>query len=211
MTRLYLMRHAQTADVSKFHGSESDIGLSDWGHEQSRRVARRFEKLPVAAVYSSAMTRAKETARPIAEALGLVPVQVRELHERSMGRLAGADRAEFRHVYTEAMAAWAGGDLGFTHETGESYQAMRDRGVPALVALLERHKGESVVVVSHGMLIRVLLSSLVAELPVSGLGEIKIENVAVNELEWNGAELKIVRLYDLPEDLVNPPEDKPFW
>lgn len=211
MTRLYLMRHAQTADVSKFHGSESDIGLSEWGHEQSRRVARRFEGLPIAAVYSSAMTRAVDTAAPIAAALGLVPGQVRELHERSMGALAGADRAAFRHVYTEAMDAWAGGDLDFTHETGESYRMMRDRGVPALVALLNRHRGESVVVVSHGMLIRVLLSSLVGDLPVSGLGAIKIDNVAVNELEWDGTKLNVIKLYDLPEELVNPPEDKPFW
>lgn len=211
MTRLYLLRHAQTADVSKFHGSESDIGLSEWGHEQSRRVARRFGGLPLAAVYSSAMTRAIDTARPIGDVLQLAPVQVRELHERSMGALAGADRAEFRHVYTEAMSAWAAGDLDFTHQTGESYQAMRDRGVPALRAILDRHRGESVVVVSHGMLIRVLLSSLVKELPVKDLAAIRIDNVAVNELIWDGAWLKPLKLYDLPEDLVNPSEDKPFW
>ena len=55
MTRLYLLRHAQTADTERFHGSESDIGLSEWGHEQSRLVAKRFKNLPISAVYSSAM------------------------------------------------------------------------------------------------------------------------------------------------------------
>lgn len=211
MTRLYLMRHAQTADVSKFHGSESDIGLSEWGHEQSRRVAGRFAGVPIAAVYSSAMRRAIDTAAPIAATLGLVPQQIRALHERSMGSLAGADRSEFRHVYTEAMNAWATGDLDFTHDSGESYRMMRDRAVPALVGLLDRHRGESVLVVSHGMLIRVLLSSLVPELPVSELGAIKIDNVAVNEFLWNGTTLMPKKLYDLPEELVNPPEDTPFW
>lgn len=211
MTRLYLLRHAQTADTEKFHGSESDIGLSEWGHEQSRRVARRFEGLPIAAVYSSAMSRAIATATPIAELLGLSLRQEPRLHERSMGQLAGADRNAFRHVYIEAMTAWAQGDLDFTHETGESYRMMRERGVPALVETLQRHRGESIVVVSHGMLIRVLLSSLVETLPVTNLGAIKIDNVAVNELEWDGNKLCPVRLYDLPDELANPPEDRPFW
>jgi len=61
------------------------------------------------------------------------------------------------------------------------------------------------------MLIRVLLASLITELSLSNLSEIKIDNVAINELLWNGKSLETVKLYDLPEELQNPPEDKPFW
>lgn len=210
-THLYLMRHAQTADVSKFHGSESDIGLSDWGHEQSRRLARQFEGSPVNAIYSSAMRRAVDTATPIAVALGLKLTQVPELHERSMGELAGAPREEFRHFFTDAMTAWMSGDLEYTHPTGESFAAMRSRGVPSLTGILDRHDGQTVAVVAHGMLIRVLISSLVPEWPVSRLGDIKIDNCAVNEFRWDGATLTPIRMFDLPEELKNPPDDKPFW
>lgn len=210
-THLYLMRHAQTADVSKFHGSESDIGLSPWGHEQARRLARRFAEMPVVAVYSSAMRRAVDTATPIAEALKLPLKPVPELHERSMGQLAGASRDEFRHVFDNAMNAWIAGDLEHTHPTGESYAAMRGRGVPALTEILNRHEGQTVAVVAHGMLIRVLISSLVPGWPVSRLGEIRIDNCAVNEFRWDGAVLTPLRLFDLPDDLKNPPDDKPFW
>ena len=213
MTRLYLMRHAQTADTQRFHGSESDIGLSEWGHEQSRLVAGHFKGLPIKAIYSSAMKRAVSTAAPIGMELGLVPQQVPALHERSMGALAGADRSAFRHVYMAAMSAWSSGDMDHTHETAESFRMMRDRGVPALVELLNRHQatGDSIVVVSHGMLIRVLLASLIAGMPIADLGAIKIDNVAVNELIWYGQWLEPIRLYDLPDELHNPPEDKPFW
>ena len=210
-THLYLLRHAQTADTSKFHGSESDIGLSDWGHGQARRLAKRFAQTPIDAIYSSAMRRAVDTATPIASALGLVLHQVPALHERSMGELAGASRDEFRHVFTDAMIAWMAGDLNFTHPTGESYKAMRRRGVPALTEILDRNDGRKVLVVAHGMLIRVLISSLVPEWPVSKLSEIKIDNCATNEFVWEGGSLKPIRLCDLPEDLVNPPDDKPFW
>ncbi|MBI1323914.1 histidine phosphatase family protein [bacterium] len=210
-TKLYLLRHAQTADTSKFHGSESDIGLSDWGHEQARRLAKRFADTPIDAIYSSAMRRAVDTATPIASTLGLELQQVPALHERSMGELAGASRDEFRHVFTDAMIAWMAGDLNYTHPTGESYQAMRRRGVPALTDILNRNDGRTVLVVAHGMLIRVLISSLVPEWPVSKLADIRIDNCATNEFDWEGGILKPIRLFDLPEDLVNPPDDKPFW
>jgi len=210
-THLYLLRHAQTADVSKFHGSESDIGLSDWGHEQARRLATHFSTIPFDAIYSSAMRRAVDTATPIAEAMGLNLTQVPELHERSMGKLAGAPRDDFRHVFTDAMLAWMSGDLEYSHPTGESYAAMRSRGVPALTRILDRHHGQTVAVVAHGMLIRVLISSLVPEWQVTRLAEIKIDNCAVNEFRWDGSNLIPVRLFELPEELNNPPEDKPFW
>jgi probable phosphoglycerate mutase len=159
------------------------------------------------------MKRAVSTAAPIGLELGLVPQQIQALHERSMGALAGADRHAFRHVYQDAMTAWSAGDVDHTHETAESFRMMQDRGVPALTSLLEKHQGknESIIVVSHGMLIRVLLASLIPDLTLSKLGEIKIDNVAVNELIWNGQSLEPVRLYDLPDELQNPPEDKPFW
>ncbi len=211
ITRLYLLRHAQTADTSKFHGSESDIGLSAWGHEQARRLASRFADTSIDAIYSSAMRRAVETATPIADALGLELQQVPALHERSMGDLAGSSRDENRHIFTDAMIAWMAGDLDSSHPTGESYSAMRRRGVPALTDLLDRNGGRTVLVVAHGMLIRVLISSLVSEWPVSQLSEIRIDNCATNELVWEGGTLKPIRLFDLPEDLVNPPDDKPFW
>lgn len=210
-THLYLLRHAQTADVSKFHGSESDIGLSHWGQEQARRLATHLSTIPFDAIYSSAMRRAVDTATPIAESLGLKLTQVPELHERSMGKLAGAPREDFRHVFTDAMLAWMSGDLEYSHPTGESYSAMRSRGVPALTRILDRHDGQTVAVVAHGMLIRVLISSLVPEWPVTRLADIKIDNCAVNELRWDGANMIPIRMFDLPEELKNPPDDKPFW
>ena len=44
-----------------------------------------------------------------------------------------------------------------------------------------------------------------------GAYEIKIDNSATNELVWEGGTLKPIRLFDLPDDLVNPPDDRPFW
>ncbi|MFM7316942.1 MAG: histidine phosphatase family protein [bacterium] len=211
MTRIFLLRHAQTADVSRFHGSESDIGLSEWGHEQSRRLADSFADLQVDAIYSSAMRRAIDTARPIAQRINCKLNQIKDLHERSMGDLAGACREKFRHVYTSAMDEWSGGNLDYTHPSGESFSQMQARGVPALKRIAESHLGKNVIVVSHGMLIRVLLASLVKGMSVADLHSIKIDNVAVNELVWDGERFNAIKLYQLPDELRNPPDDKPFW
>lgn len=211
MTKIFLLRHAQTADVTKFHGSESDIGLSAWGHEQSQRLADLFVDIKIDLVYSSAMRRAIDTALPLTKRKGLGLIQVGALHERSMGELAGACREEFRHIYTKAMDEWSAGNLDFTHPTGESYRQMQVRGVPALRNIAEQHSGKSVVVVSHGMLIRVLLASMVRGMSFAELHNIKIDNVAVNELVWDGKMFDAVTLYQLPDNLRNPPDDKPFW
>src|SRR5271154_633843 len=88
-TRVLLLRHAESADPSVFHGAESDIGLSARGRRQATAVARVLTELHPDHVVSSAMTRALETARPIAAACG-VKVRVEpDLHERRVGSLSG--------------------------------------------------------------------------------------------------------------------------
>jgi len=56
-----------------------------------------------------------------------------------------------------------------------------------------------------------LLASLVRGMSVADIHGIKIDNVAVNELSWDGEAFDAIQLYHLPEELRNPPDDKPFW
>ena len=70
-TRVYLLRHAETANPYVFHGAESDVGLSDKGRRQADAIAPYLAaKLPDVVV-SSNMLRARATALPIARASGL--------------------------------------------------------------------------------------------------------------------------------------------
>ena len=103
-TRVLLLRHAETAAPDRFHGAESDIGLGERGLLQAREAAGRIAPLtaPVA-VYSSAMLRARQTAAPIAEARGLEPAIVPDLHERRMGPLSGMTLEEGWPDYIAAM------------------------------------------------------------------------------------------------------------
>ena len=81
---------------------------------------------------------------------------------------------------------WMAGDLDYTHEGGESFAAIAARTAPPFQALADRHRGQTIVVVAHGMVIRVLLCSLVDELKLADFAEVPIEFVAVNDLRWDG-------------------------
>ena len=70
-TCVLLARHAETAAPDRFHGAESDIGLSQAGTRQAELLGESLKKSGAAAVYSSAMRRAVDTALPIALACRL--------------------------------------------------------------------------------------------------------------------------------------------
>jgi probable phosphoglycerate mutase len=185
-TRVLLLRHAETASPDRFHGAESDVGLGDTGRIQAATVAQRLAALHPDAIYCSGMIRARETAEPIGRACGLVPQVIEALHERRMGPLSGQPRDEGWSTYQEAMTRWMAGHLNYSHEGGESFAAMASRTVPAFQAVADRHRGQTIVVVAHGVVIRVLLCTLGEGRGPADFANIPIEFVAVNDLRWDG-------------------------
>jgi broad specificity phosphatase PhoE len=185
-TRILLLRHAETADPDRFHGAESDIGLGARGRLQALAVARTLAPLGPEALYCSAMRRAVETADAIGRACGLVPQRVEALHERRMGPLSGLPRAEGLHAYDEARRQWQAGVLDHTHPGGESYLDIRRRAVPPFEALATRHSGRTIVVVAHGVVIRVLLTTLLDGYSPAQFETIGIPNAGVNDLRHDG-------------------------
>jgi 2,3-bisphosphoglycerate-dependent phosphoglycerate mutase len=194
ITRLLLLRHAETAAPDSFHGAESDVELGARGHEQAAAVALRLAGLHPYALYCSPMLRARQTAEPIAVACGLEAVVVPDLHERRMGPLSGMTLAEGWDAYMNAMDRWKSGDLEAAHEGGESYAQIRDRVVPVFVGLADRHAGETIIVVAHGVVIRVLLSSLLKGQGPADFEGFGIDFVAVNDLRFDGEVWRAVSL-----------------
>jgi 2,3-bisphosphoglycerate-dependent phosphoglycerate mutase len=185
-TRLLLARHAETAAPDRFHGAESDIGLSAAGARQAELLGESLKSSGAVAVYSSAMRRAVDTAEPIARACGLVPVSIAALHERRIGPLSGLSREDGWAVYAASKTRWIAGDLDHTHEGGESYNDVRRRVVPILQELAVRHAGETIIVVAHGVVIRVALTSLLAGSKPSDFERFAIEFASVNDIRFDG-------------------------
>jgi broad specificity phosphatase PhoE len=157
VVKLVLWRHGRTAwNAERRFQGHSDISLDEAGRGQARDAARYLAAMQPAAVYSSDLARAAETAAYLGELTGL-PVQAeKDLRERGGGSWEGLTDAEIRERYPEAYAAWLPAD-------GEPVSAVADRVGAALQRIadgLDGTDGPLAVVVSHGAAINLGISRL---------------------------------------------------
>lgn len=156
----FLVRHGRTPTTgSVVPGRAPGLHLSEQGVAQAEKAAERLAALrhPPAAVYSSPIERAKETAKPIASRLGLHVQVERGLTECDAGSWTGQDLKKLRRtrewkVVQELPSA-------FRFPQGESFSQMQARVTDALDSLSERHRGESFVAVSHADTIKAAIAA----------------------------------------------------
>jgi broad specificity phosphatase PhoE len=199
VTRFLLMRHAETAVPHVFHGAESDIGLSERGELQVQALAPILAAERPAAVVSSAMRRAIATAKPIADACGLTLHIETRLHERRVGLMSGQPFDDSR--WPETMNHWIAGNTSFAVDGAESYDDIRVRVLPIWHRLAEQYAGRCVVIVAHGTVNKVLLTSLGAGLTHADWNAFKSLNLGVHELLHDGGRWRILRLADVSPEV----------
>jgi broad specificity phosphatase PhoE len=200
-TRFLLLRHAESADPSVFHGAESDVELSPRGHRQAELIAAYLRGFEPAVVVSSAMRRALDTARPIAAACR-VTVEIEPLlHERRVGSMSGMPTGERDGPWPRTLRRWMAGETGYALPGAESFDNIRNRVLPVWQDVTQRHEGRTVVIVAHGIICRVLQVSLIAGNSVADWQRLgPTPNVAVSELVCEGAgPWRLLRLNELPE------------
>jgi broad specificity phosphatase PhoE len=157
-TRLLLLRHGQTAlSVERRYSGHGDPELTPLGHAQAAGAAARLAGLPgIAAVLTSPLLRARQTAQAVAEATG-APLVVRDaLIETDFGAWEGLTFAEARQRDPELHAAWLGSEE-VAPPGGESFAAVGRRVAEELAAVLRQYPGATVVVVTHVTPIKMLL------------------------------------------------------
>jgi 2,3-bisphosphoglycerate-dependent phosphoglycerate mutase len=147
MTVVYLVRHAH----ADWQPSDSR-GLSPSGRDQAVALARDFEGLPIAAIYSSPSQRALETIGPLAGHLGIDPVVLSDLRERE---LAIVPAAEFETAVAQSWRKPEQASPG-----GESNVAAQERGLALVRQIVDRHPGQHVVLATHGALLALILNAL---------------------------------------------------
>jgi probable phosphomutase (TIGR03848 family) len=152
-TLVLLVRHGQTPTTGKvLPGRAAGLHLADKGTQQAEAVAQRIAALQtearkVAAVYASPLERTRETAAPIAKALGLRVHRAKGLLECEFGDWTGAELKklsklpEWRTVQRNPS--------GFRFPGGESFTEMQTRIGTAIETIRTEHPGETVVAVSH--------------------------------------------------------------
>ena len=157
MTTILLARHGETAwnREGRFQG-HADPPLNRTGRSQAVDLTVALMAEELAAIYSSPLRRALETAEVIAASHGLAAVAVDALREVDVGSWSGLTRTEVEERFPAQFARWL--DYGEGWEDGESYEQMGRRAVTALLELAAAHEGERVLAVTHGGPIRAVLA-----------------------------------------------------
>jgi len=153
VTTILLARHGETDwnREGRFQG-HADPPLNRTGRAQAVDLSAALMAEQLAAVYSSPLRRALETAEVLATSHGLEPVPVDDLREVDVGSWSGLTRAEVEERFPAQFARWL--DYGQGWEDGETYEEMGRRAVDALLLLAAAHDGERVLAVTHGGPIR---------------------------------------------------------
>jgi alpha-ribazole phosphatase len=183
---LVLVRHAK-ADASargRCYGS-LDVGLSATGRSQCSSLARMLAPEPVAAVVSSPRVRAVETAVAIAEPHGIEVHLDDRLRELDFGELEGRTYDEIAATLPELYAAWMTTPTVVRFPGGECYADLRARSLAAVASLHDAYQGQTVVTVTHGGVVRAVLSDVLG-IPDEHIFRIAVDPGSVNVVEWVG-------------------------
>ena len=162
-TLVYLVRHGLTDwnSVGRYQG-QTDIPLNVIGLSQAEAASEWLAQQPVvfSTVYTSDLKRASQTAQVIGGKLGLSPIPEATLREISCGHWEGLTRAEIAAQFPEEQARWQANRYSYSMPGGENIPAVQARLSAFYWEVVERHRGDTVIIVTHGMALLALAAAL---------------------------------------------------
>ena len=198
MTTFLLIRHAMCDPVGRsIAGRAPGVHLNELGRAQAERLAQRLAGVPLDAVYTSPLERARETAEPLARRLGLAVRVVEALGELDFGDWTGRALAEL-----DALGDWRRFNAlrSITGAPGgELMLEVQARVVRALEAMRREHPDGRCAVVSHGDVVRGAIAHY-AGVPLDFLQRLEVGPASVSVLRVTETEVAVraINLADEP-------------
>jgi broad specificity phosphatase PhoE len=161
--QLYLVRHGETHSnrERRFQG-QLDVPLSPAGHDQAAALGRWLagRSVQFGALYSSDLRRAAQTAEVVGPHLGLKPVLAPGLREIDCGEWQGLTGAEIEARFPGGLQTWHEEVDTFCLPGGESVRDLERRMVTFYQDTVAPHRGDAVLLISHGLALSVLIAAL---------------------------------------------------
>jgi broad specificity phosphatase PhoE len=179
MTKIILLRHGETAwNIEKVFRGQAEVPLTDNGREQAERAAEYLKDQGIHAIYTSPLERAVETAQPVAELTGIEAIVEEAFTGMDFGLWQGRPHREVKEEYPELFEEFHKRPAGMRIPEGETFQEVMDRGMAGLEKIRQRHPDQTVLIVTHRVICKLLV------LGVMGLGpdrfwQIKLDTCAV--------------------------------
>ena len=195
MTVFHLLRHGEPSVFGRINGRLPGVGLSAKGRAEIAAVAGRLAEEKIDAIYASPLQRTRETAEILADRLAL-PVQYREdVIEIDYGEWTGLTFDKIRQ--DERWQMWARSRSIAAVPGGESWRRVQERVVGALFDLRQAHPEGSVVVVSHGDVIRAALLFALG-MPLDFYSRIEIAFASLSTIRLDGSGTRVAGLNEWP-------------
>ena len=183
-TYLLLIRHGQNdwVGTNKLAGRTPGVHLNDHGREQSQALIEVLREQPISTVYSSPLERCRETAQPVAEALGL-PVQTEPgVLEIDFGEWQGQSLKELSKLPDWAKVQHSPSTFRFPG--GETFAGAQARAIATLERLRRRHENEVVAIFSHSDVIRLCVAHYIGT-PIDLFQRIAIDTASISTLGFH--------------------------
>lgn len=192
MTRVILVRHGETTwnREGRYQG-QIDTPLSPFGIRQGEAVAAALRDLPLDAVYSSPLSRSYDTAMMCARYHDLSVTKEPRLTEINHGEWEGMLAEEVRLRDAERLAEWHRDVTQVRMPGGETVEEVRQRAMDALRDIALQHDGQTVLIVAHDAVNKVILCSIL-DIPLDHFWQIKQDNTCINVFEYDKGSYRMV-------------------
>jgi len=197
MTRIILVRHGQTEwnRVERFRG-RADIPLNETGLAQAEATGRRIAaERKLSAVYSSPLSRTIKTAGVIARYFDLPVLAHIGLIDIDYGQWQGLTPDEVRENWPQMIDAWYTKPDSLHIPGGETLSDVRTRAMKAVKELVDHHEGETIVIVGHTVINRIILLGVLG-LSNDRFWRLRQDTCAINSFEAEGGDFTLVSIND---------------
>jgi len=194
-TRIHLIRHGEVegaGPVRRYNG-HTDVGLSERGRRQYHTLKERLAAAPIAALYTSDLTRCAWGAEVLGSHLGVTPVIIPELREMGVGIWEGKSWDELMEQYPDQWRDRLADIVNYRVPGGESVLDVHRRVMPVIDEIVARHRGEEVLVVAHGGVNRIILLNAIGA-PLSSLFAIEQTYCCLNIIDYFADGNTVVKL-----------------
>lgn len=184
--KLLLVRHGATLynEQGRYTG-QSDIPLSALGEHQAALLGKRLATEPIDVIVSSDLQRTRATAQAIARHYGLPLYEDANLREVSLGRWESERFVDIKGRYPDQLTLWQVDSAHSAPHGGETITQARDRVVPALVCWQARYPQATMIWVTHGGVIGMLLCHLLG-IDLKRRLQFRCYNASITEFDLGG-------------------------
>jgi broad specificity phosphatase PhoE len=184
MTSIYLVRHGRTAwNKEEIFRGRTDISLDETGLREAEGAGEYLKELKLTAIYSSPLTRARQTAEKIAAFHQIEVKPLPGIVDMSFGNWEGHSLKEIRDRDEERYRQWREQPHLLKIPGGESLEEVRKRSMAALEEVTRWHPDEIVVLVSHRVINKVLVCGVLG-IDNSHFWQIGQDTTAINLIQY---------------------------